>query len=72
MSSRKSNVHNVLEKNFLIHLIKAKERVVLEFFLGNWNQELKCSQTLFYTFVWGGVCFILLYVLVLLTAFDFS
>lgn len=59
MSSRKSKVHSVLQKNFLIHLIKAKERVVLEFFLGNWNQELKCSQTLFYTFVLGCVCFIL-------------
>ena len=51
MSSRKSNVHNVLEKNILIHLIKAKEMVVLQFTLGNQNQAFKYSQTLFYTFV---------------------
>ena len=60
MSSRKSNMHNVLEKNILIHLIKAKEMVVLQFTLGNWNQALKYSQTLFYTFVFlECVCFVM-------------
>ena len=31
----------MLEKSFLNHLIKAKERMVLELMLGNWNQVLK-------------------------------
>lgn len=56
MSNRKSNMHKVLEKNFLNHLIKAKERVVLEFMLGNWNQAPKYNQTLFHTFVVVVIC----------------
>lgn len=50
------------EKDFLIHLTKAKERVVLECIFGHWNQALKYSQTLFYTFVfWGCVFYFILF-----------
>lgn len=71
MSNRKSNVYKVLEQNFLNHLIKAKEKVVLEFVLGNWNQTFKHNQPVFHTSVVGvlsewAFCF-----LVLFAVFDF-
>lgn len=67
MSNRKSNMHKVLEKNFLNHLIKAKERVVLEFILGNRNQAPKYNQTLFHAFV-----VVVLYGWIILWVFFFS